>query len=340
MTVSPTIGPPRPAPPESQEQLTTPPSWCGPVPPLPETAPVPPAPTAVPPAPVVPPLPPVPVVPTIPPAPVVPMSPPVPVVPPPPVDPGGRGGSHWPLWQAAPPGQVAPAQPSTQAPAAADLSRAAGDRVAAAVDAGAARRADLAGSAGLAHAALDADALDADRTFAGDAGAGIDTDAQLALLVGGTLDAVAAAEAGAGLADLTGLAGDADTRGIDAEAVHAGERRPTRELAVAAGAGALPLHADLAGGAEPIAVVDHAVAVVVEVVAFLGGRLDRRVAGRRAAHHALGDAVGADAEQSGLAGDAAAVAGDAGECEDLVVEVPVVRCQEVEFAPSQSSQAM
>src|SRR6185369_17468769 len=99
-----------------------------------------------------------------------------------------------------------------------------------------------------------------DRTFAGDAFAGIDTDAQLTALAARTDHAVAAADTGAGLADLAGLAGDAGAGGIDAEAVGADQRRPARELGGAAGTRALPLHAHLAARAEPVAVVDHPVA--------------------------------------------------------------------------------
>src|SRR6185437_12370639 len=185
-----------------------------------------------------------------------------------------------------------------------DLTRAAGHRVASCVDAGAAGRADLAARAGGAGTALDADPELADRPLAGDTRARVDADAELADLVG---------RADHGLAGL-----------IDAKAVHADQRRTAGELGVAAGADALSLHARLAGRAEVVAVVDHPVAVVVQVVALLGAGHDLLRARRRAAHHALGDAVGADAVQVGLAGDAAAVAGDAGDGEDLVVEVAVV----------------
>src|SRR5205823_3892421 len=138
------------------------------------------------------------------------------------------------------------------APVPADLARAAGHLVAAAVDTGPGRRADLAGRAGLAGAVLDANAEHADRPFAGDAFARVDADAKLTDLTRGTHDAVAPADAGAGLADLAGLAGDARARRIYAEAVGADERRAARKFAVAAGTGALALHTHLTAGAEPV----------------------------------------------------------------------------------------
>src|SRR6185437_14696514 len=198
-----------------------------------------------------------------------------------------------------------------------DLTRAAGHRVASCVDAGAAGRADLAARAEGAGTALDADPELADRPLAGDTRARVDADAELADLVGRADHTVAAAGASAVLADLADRAGDGLAGPIDAEAVHADQRRTTGKLGVAAGADALSLHARLAGRAEVVAVVDHPVAVVVQVVALLCAGHDLLRARRRAAHHALGDAVGADAGQVGLAGDA-------GDGEDLVVEVAVV----------------
>ncbi len=79
-------------------------------------------------------------------------------------------------------------------------------------------------------------------------------------------------------------------------------------------------------GGQSCAFVDHAVAVVVLVVALLGRRHDGLAAGgRRPAARALGDAARADPHRvRHRAGIAAEVAGQAADVEDEVVEVAVV----------------
>src|SRR5207253_2496549 len=100
---------------------------------------------------------------------------------------------------------------------------------------------------------------------------------------------------------------------------------PAGELAVVALGNADALAADEVGlRAQAVAVVDHAVAVVVEVVALLGAFRDRRPAGDAGADLALGHAPRANARHPGVARLAAALARDAADLEHLVVEVAVV----------------
>ena len=88
--------------------------------------------------------------------------------------------------------------------------------------------------------------------------------------------AVAAAHAGAELADLPRRARLADAAAVLAQPVAgvAGQTDRAGELAVVAEVAADALAADLVGGTEVVALVDHAVAVVVDGIALLRRRLD------------------------------------------------------------------
>src|SRR5262249_36583111 len=86
---------------------------------------------------------------------------------------------------------------------------------------------------------------------------------------------------------------------------------------------ARPAIAHLARAAQVVAVVDDAVAVVVEPVAALARGLRRLLALERAGLRALLHARGADAELPGRARGAAALTRDARDEVDVVVEVAV-----------------
>src|SRR5262249_39456278 len=136
-------------------------------------------------------------------------------------------------------------------------------------------------------------------------------------------DAVARALAHAADADLALRAGDVDARGIDAVAGGAADLVGRAvELAALAALHARALVADEAGRAD-VALVDHAVAVVVEPVARLHRRL-RELLAHRPVRRALREPRAADARLARVARLPAAGAGDAGQEEDVVVEVAVV----------------
>src|SRR6185436_10755540 len=162
----------------------------------------------------------------------------------------------------------------------------------------------------------------------GDAIAGRDADAQPAGLPVRALHAVATADARSALADLPRVARLADAVAVLAKAVGLVAREAGRagKFAVVAGVPAHTLRTDFVRGAQSVAFVDHAVTVVVLVVALLGRRLDGLPAlGRHPAGRALGDTARADAHRAGnRAGIAAQVAREAGDVEDEVVEVAVV----------------
>src|SRR5262249_39446352 len=147
---------------------------------------------------------------------------------------------------------------------------------------------------------LDAGAEDADLIgVAGDRFAGVEARSDEADLAVGAHDAVAGADAVARDALLTLGAVDVDARRVDAVALAVADLAGgTPELA-RAGRHARALVADLSGGAD-VAVVDEAVAVVVEGVALLLRWLAEREAREHAAL-ALERSVGADAELAGLA---------------------------------------
>src|SRR6185436_3959800 len=97
-----------------------------------------------------------------------------------------------------------------------------------------------------------------------------------------------------------------------------------RELAVVALGDEDALAADVVGLSAGGVVVDHAVAVVVQVVALLGRLGDRRLADDAGADLALGHAARAHAHHAGVARLAAALTDDTVDAEHLVVEVAVV----------------
>ncbi len=130
------------------------------------------------------------------------------------------------------------------------------------------------------------------------------------------------------LADLSRVAGLADAAGILARPSVLSQVSPTAQgnSVSSQACRQTPWLQTSAGRTQAVALVDHAVAVVVLVVAFLERRHDGLAAGRRrAAPRALGDPARADPHRArDRAGIAAEVAGEAAHIEDEVVEVAVV----------------
>ena len=117
----------------------------------------------------------------------------------------------------------------------------------------------------------------------------------------------------------------AHTSGVHAHAIFTNQLASAGKLTGVAAPDTGALIAREAGGAQALAVVDLAVAVVVDVVAELGAGLnDRPAGGRLAGRRAVGAAERAGAFQRRGAGLPAAGAVDARDVVDEIVEVAVV----------------